>query len=243
MALGVAGVVGQGLGADVVDRLDEARAARRRDRPAPALAAVAMDHVQRVALALVDRGVARRRDRAALPQRDRDILAADLQRDALAPVGEPGVEVELEGHVLDGIAIVVDVDLVDRVVVEDEVVRTTVGMLEREIVRDQRHVLLAGPARSCGTCRSPCCRSGACPRCRAPRGGSSSTPPRPSTPSPQQATPRADISISVALIHLLSCPRPHGASGKAPPRLAGRALPVGTAGARGYEMRGTRVSP
>ena len=48
------------------------------------------------------------------------------------------------------VAVVVDVDLVERVRVELEVVRAAVGVLQRQVVGDQRDVAgRRGPARSC----------------------------------------------------------------------------------------------
>src|SRR5262249_16160939 len=48
---------------------------------------------------------------------------------------------ELEADVLDRVAVVVDVDLVQRVLVHGEVVRAAVGILEWDVVGDQRDVV------------------------------------------------------------------------------------------------------
>lgn len=50
-----------------------------------------------------------------------------------------GTEPELIGDVFDGVAVVVDHDFVQHVVVELEEVRTTIGRLKRDEVGDQRH--------------------------------------------------------------------------------------------------------
>jgi hypothetical protein len=83
-----------------------------------------------------------RADLARLRQRDRDVGAADLERRPAQRV----VEAELEGDVFLAVAVVVDVDLVERVRVELEIVRAAVGVLQRQVVGDQGDVAGAGQA-------------------------------------------------------------------------------------------------
>ena len=107
------------------------------DRAARAGAAVAADDVDGEGLVDVQVGRVGRGHLARLRQRDRDVLgAADRQRRALQRV----VEAELEGDVFLAVAVVVDVDLVERVRVELEVVRAAVRVLQRQVVGDQRDV-------------------------------------------------------------------------------------------------------
>ena len=103
---------------------------------ADAVAAIAADDVDREALFAVERrGVAGvGPDRADVDERDRDQHVAGRH----AQILDEHRRAELEGDVLDRIGVVVDVDLVDRVGVEREVVRTAVGILQRDVVRHQR---------------------------------------------------------------------------------------------------------
>ena len=59
------------------------------------------------------------------------------------PAGQVVLEAELEGQVLAGVAVVVDVDLVERVRVQGEVVRAAVGVLQRQVVGDEGDEALA----------------------------------------------------------------------------------------------------
>ena len=52
-------------------------------------------------------------------------------------------DAELEGEVLDAVAVVVDVDAVEGVGVEREVVGAAVGILQRQVVGDQGDEALA----------------------------------------------------------------------------------------------------
>ena len=134
---GIADVVGDRLGADVVDRLVERRRAGARvgQRRAGAGATVAANDVDGVALVDVERGRVDVGDLPRLDQRDRHGLVLDRQGDRLERV----LELELEGDVLLAVADVVDVDLVERVRVEREVVGAAVRVLQRQVVSDQRH--------------------------------------------------------------------------------------------------------
>jgi hypothetical protein len=77
--------------------------------------------------------------RAVLHQRDRYRLAADGQ----LIVVERVLKLELEGDVLDGAAVVDDVDFVEGVRIQMEVVRAAVRVLQRQVVGDERHVTAA----------------------------------------------------------------------------------------------------
>ena len=57
--------------------------------------------------------------------------------------GERILEAELEGDVFLGIPVVVEMDLVQPVRVERKIVGAAVGVLERLVVRDERHELIA----------------------------------------------------------------------------------------------------
>ena len=103
---------------------------------APPPTAAAHD-VHRVALVQVQRGGLDIADGAGLDQRNRHALVADRQRGALQGV----LEAELEADVLLGVAVVVDMDLVQRVRVEREIVRAAVGVLQRQVVGDQGDVV------------------------------------------------------------------------------------------------------
>jgi len=59
-------------------------------------------------------------------QRDRQVLAADVERFALVALEHIG-EFELIGQVFDGVAGIVDVDLVDRIGVHGIIVRPVAG--------------------------------------------------------------------------------------------------------------------
>ena len=109
------------------------------DRGDGAGAAVTAHDVQRELLVDIQRRRIGRRNLTGLGQRDRDDLVADRQRDALEDV----LEAELEGEVFLGVAVVVDVDLVQRVGIHLEVVGAAVGVLERLVVGDHRHVAAA----------------------------------------------------------------------------------------------------
>ena len=132
-------VVGEGLLADVVHRLAEAAAGTPRHRgevPPRALGDPTAGHAQGAALGAVERRVARSRPAAQRSHRDerhRDLLAAHRQGD----VGQRLGAAELEAHVLDAVAGVVDVDAVSRVAVQAEVVRAAVGVLQRDVVGDE----------------------------------------------------------------------------------------------------------
>ena len=70
-------------------------------------------------------------------------VAADVEREALVAVAEAIREAELEGQVFARVAVVVDQDLVERILVEREVVRAAVGVLQRQVVGEHRHVACA----------------------------------------------------------------------------------------------------
>ena len=137
---GVAGIVGNRLDADVVDRLGKGLAAGADlgQRLAGAGAAVAAHHLHGVGLGQLQVRVAHLRDLAGLDQRNAHRAVADLQAGAGAAVGQGVAEAELEAQVLLRVPVVVDVDLVERVRIEREVVRAAVGILQRQVVGDQR---------------------------------------------------------------------------------------------------------
>jgi hypothetical protein len=85
-----------------------------------------VDARQAVELAHVEIGIVDGRDRAGVVE----------ERLRVAALGR---EAPLERHVLDGVAVVVDVDLVEDVGIEQVEVRAAVGRLERDVVGDQRH--------------------------------------------------------------------------------------------------------
>ena len=86
-----------------------------------------------------------RADTADVLERHRHLRAADVELDAAVVVGQAVGEAELEREVLAGVAVVVDVDLVQRRRVHGEIVRTAVRLLQRDVVGEQRDV--AVPAR------------------------------------------------------------------------------------------------
>ena len=135
--------VAQRLVTDVVHRLLEGGGATRglAQRSAAALAAVAAHHGHTVGFRDVEVGVRHSRHGARLSQGDGHHRTTDVQLHALACVGQRVVEAELEGDVFHRVAVVVDVDFVQRVGVELEVVGTTVGVLQRLVVGDQRDVI------------------------------------------------------------------------------------------------------
>ena len=136
---GIGRVVGNGLGADVVDRLVETGgpAAGVGGARLGAGASVATHHVERVAFTDIQVGVLDAADHAGLHKGQGHGLAVDVAAGALQIV----LETELEGEVFFGIADVVDMDLVQRVRVHREVVRATVRVLQRLVVGDQGHVV------------------------------------------------------------------------------------------------------
>ena len=115
-------------------------------------------------------------------------------------VGDFGRELPLERDVLDRVAVVVDVDLVDDVRVERVEVRPAIGLLERDDVGDERHHRRArwGPRRRTGRC----CRPTDPARSAAPRGGS--TPARASSPTRALPRHRARSLACAFTAHLLT---------------------------------------
>jgi len=142
---GVTGVVGNRLHADVVHRLVEGGAAAGGvgQRATCTLATVAALHLDREGLGELQAGVLDVGHLAGLDQRDVDRLVTDRQIHACAIAGQRVLEAELEADVLDRVAVVVHVDLVHRVRVHREVVRAAIGVLQRLVVGDQRHVVAA----------------------------------------------------------------------------------------------------
>jgi hypothetical protein len=69
-------------------------------------------------------------------------LSGDVELEAAVVVGQAVVEAELECDVFLRVAVVVDVDLVQRERVHGEIVRTTVGLLQRDVIGEQRDVAL-----------------------------------------------------------------------------------------------------
>jgi hypothetical protein len=138
-------VVGDRLRADVVERLHEGRVGAfavrhclRRTR-----AAIAGDDGERVGLAQVRVRILVGVDAAHGEQRHRHGLLVALGPDLERRVLELVLEAELEGQVLDRVAVVVDVDLVERLGIHKEVVRAAIGRLERDVVGDHRDGVLA----------------------------------------------------------------------------------------------------
>ena len=105
-----------------------------------AAAAIAANQPHLVALAEVERRVVGRAHAADVLERHRHLRAADVELDAAVVIGEPVGEAELEREVLLRVAVVVDVDLVQRRRVHGEIVRTAVRLLQRDVVGEQRDV-------------------------------------------------------------------------------------------------------
>ena len=135
--------VAQRLGSHVVERLLEDRGAGRRmgDVALAAAPPVAAHELDRVRLQHVLLRHVGRRDRAEVDEGNRDRLlragGTDVERQAVS-AGEGVLEAELEGQILDRIAVVVDMDLVERLGIEHEEVRPSVVVLQRHVVRDHR---------------------------------------------------------------------------------------------------------
>ena len=135
--VGIVGVVGDGFSADVVQRLGKGGAAVAgvdNGLRVP-MAPVTAHERERIALYHVLSAHVRCRDGPDIRQRNRDRLVPGLDREALALVGET----ELEREVFDAVTIVVDVDLIQRVRIHKEVVRSPVGVLQGLVVGDERH--------------------------------------------------------------------------------------------------------
>ena len=115
MISGVGRILGNRLRADVIDWLLEGGAAvvHRSNGLTGARPAIAPDHVQRVAFLPVEgaRVVPARPDRPGVDEWHGDVHAASQHRQVLERQGRP----ELEGDVLNRVAVVVDVNLVDGV--------------------------------------------------------------------------------------------------------------------------------
>ncbi len=137
--------VAEGLGADEVVRLAEHIAAADdvRDGRALPLAAVAAHDVQRVRLVEVEQRAVVRAHRADILERHRNLRAADDELNALVAVAKLVREAELEREVFVRVAVAVDVDLVQRGRIEREVIRATVRVLQRQVVRKHRDVARA----------------------------------------------------------------------------------------------------
>ena len=98
---------------------------------------------QRVAFDLVEWIGSGTGDLPGGAQRNCNCSIANRQGDPHAIVGQLVIEVELERDVLDRIAIVVDVDLIDRVRIHCEIIRAAVRRLKRNVVRNERDVVTA----------------------------------------------------------------------------------------------------
>jgi len=83
------------------------------------------------------------RHRAVLHGGDRLVHAPDGHGEAGAAARQRGLEAELEGEVLLAVAVVVDVDLVERVRVQRVVVRAVEAVLHRLVIGDQGDVVAA----------------------------------------------------------------------------------------------------
>ena len=134
----VGGVIRNGLCANVVEGLREYVAAgiRIHDAGGSAGAPVTTDQRDGVGLGNVLRGHVARADRPDIAQRYGNGLGARGNREATVD----GREAELEGQCFFAAAVVVDEDLVQRIRIHRVIVRTTLGILERLVVRYQRDV-------------------------------------------------------------------------------------------------------
>ena len=140
VVVGVGGVVGDGLVADIVQRLAEGRATRGQVGGGIGLAFAAQGDAvafNQVLDAVV--GTGRRANLADIDQRHGYLLAIDGNRKALEIVVDP----EFEAQVSQCVAVIVDVDGIDRLRIKGKVVGTAVGILQRDIVRDQRDIAFA----------------------------------------------------------------------------------------------------
>ena len=135
---GVAGVIGNGILADVIGGLPEGRATVARIfGPLDAVLSAA-HHFDRIALNDVQIG-ATGRHRPDVDQWHRDTLAARVDGQVLDRVRE--MKAKRQRGL--GAAGVVDVNVVDRMRVEVEVVRTAVGVLQRNVVCDECDIIRA----------------------------------------------------------------------------------------------------
>jgi len=141
--VGVLRVVRDRLVADAIGGLAERAAVRRGVAQERARIATprAADHRHLIGFDRVQIGVVAgvRSDRADVDEGNRDAASARVDGE----VSIRGLEPELEGDVLLGVAVVVDVDLVESVRVHPEEVGSAVGVLQRNVVGDQGHVPFA----------------------------------------------------------------------------------------------------
>jgi len=79
---------------------------------------------------------ARNIDRSNIEQGHGDLLPSGIHRQVLKSIGKT----EFEAQITVAIAIIVDLDLVDGLRVKIEVVRTAVGILQRDVIGDKRYV-------------------------------------------------------------------------------------------------------
>ena len=116
---------------DVVHRFGQ----RSRHQLRAAFAAIAAHHGQAVAFVEVQVGIVDVGHLAGLDQRDRHRGIADGQWNGLEGV----LEAELESDVFLGVAVVVHMDLIQRVGVHREIVGAAVRALQRLVVGNHRH--------------------------------------------------------------------------------------------------------
>ena len=107
-----------------------------------ALAPVAAHDGERKSFVHVQVGVIQIADRAGLDQRNRDAGRAYRQRNGFERI----LETKLERDVFARVAVIVDVDLVQGVGVELVVVGSTVIVLQRLVICQQRHIVGASAA-------------------------------------------------------------------------------------------------
>ena len=141
---GVARIVGDRLGANIVDRFEERLAGsvcpHRRDPLHQGRIAVELG--QRIAFRLIlvglHKGIA---ELTGLTQRDRHAFSANRQRNPGAAIGKGGRKLEPIGQIGHGIAVIVDADVIGSVMVQREIVGSAIGGLQRDIVGDKGHEL------------------------------------------------------------------------------------------------------
>ena len=136
----VGGVIGDGLGSDVVHRLFKSAAAGGfYHRAARTFAPLAAHYVDAVGFVDIQVGVVEGADGSGLHQRNRHTGCADLKRNRLQVV----LKAKLKSNVFLGVTIVVDVNFVQRIGVHLEIVGATVRGLQRLVICQQSHVIRA----------------------------------------------------------------------------------------------------
>ena len=75
-------------------------------------------------------------DGADVDQRYRHVCAAHIDRGVFAF----RIELELEGDVFHGVAVIIDMDFVNGVIVQGKIIGTAIGILQGQVVGDQGHI-------------------------------------------------------------------------------------------------------